>query len=67
MKFKIQTTPKIGIFVINSLSINHKINVTYALQTGSPSLLRLHRVVVVVPQFVQHNPIRLDVACVKQK
>lgn len=30
-----------------------------ALHTGSPSLLRLHRVVVRVPQFVQQSPSRL--------
>lgn len=30
-----------------------------ALHTGSPSLLRLHKVVVRVPQFVQQSPSRL--------
>lgn len=34
-----------------------------ALHTGSPSLFRLHKVVVRVPQFVQHNPNLLDDAC----
>ncbi len=34
-----------------------------ALQTGSPSALRRHRVVVVVPQLVQHNPNRLVALC----
>jgi hypothetical protein len=38
-----------------------------ALQTGSPSALRRHRVVVVVPQLVQHNPNRLVALCVIEK
>lgn len=35
----------------------------HALHTGSPSLLRRHRVVVRVPQFVQHKPKRLVAVC----
>lgn len=34
-----------------------------ALQTGSPSALRRHKVVVVVPQLVQHRPKRLVALC----
>jgi hypothetical protein len=37
-----------------------------ALQTGSPSLLRRHSVVVRVPQFVQHKPKRLVAVCLKK-
>lgn len=35
----------------------------HALQTGSPSLFRRQRVVVRVPQFVQHRPKRLVAVC----
>jgi len=38
-----------------------------ALQTGSPSLLRRHNVVVRVPQLVQHKPKRLVAVCCKEK
>jgi len=35
----------------------------HALQTGSPSAFRLHRVVVLVWQLVQQRPARLEVVC----